>query len=221
MKFNLPMNRMMLLAKARPRPMPKLGLVPRPHGAGSSPAAFALNHPLPVPGFKTRCGRRNPAIRRRRTVGILLTECLVYFAVFSVLTGVAMGAFYLCWNQTQALSYATDDIRAALRAGEQWRADVRAATGRIAVESESLGARVLIPRREGAVVYHFESGTLRRETANATGSRLVLPRLTTSTMRAEVRNGVIAWRWELELASRRPETQLPLLFTFEAVPTTP
>jgi Tfp pilus assembly protein FimT len=221
MKFNLPMNRMMLLTKARPRPMPKLGLVPRPQGAGASLAAFGQNHPLPVPGFKAQCGQRNPAIRRRRTAGILLTECLVYFAVFSVLTGVAMGAFYLCWNQTQALSYATDDISAALRAGEQWRAEVRAATGRIAVESESLGERVRIPCREGAVVYHFESGTLRRETANATGSRLVLPRVTTSAMSAEVRNGLTAWRWELELASRRPETQLPLLFTFEAVRTVP
>jgi hypothetical protein len=32
----------------------------------------------------------------------------------------------------------------------------------------------------------------------------------------ETRGSVTAWRWELELASRRKETHLPLLFTFVA-----
>jgi hypothetical protein len=221
MKFNLPMNRMMLLANARPRLMLNLGLASLPRGGGARIAVFGQGNPTSVQAFDARLYRRNLAVRRRRAAGILLTECLVYFAVFSVLTGVAMGAFYLCWNQTQALSCATDDISAALRAGERWRADVRGANGRIAVESESFGERVRIPCREGAVVYHFESGTLRRETAEAPGSHLVLQRVTTSAMHAEVRNGVIAWRWELELASRRSETQLPLLFTFESVQTAP
>jgi hypothetical protein len=38
----------------------------------------------------------------------------------------------------------------------------------------------------------------------------------TSQMKMDPRGGVTAWCWELELTQRRPETQLPLLFTFEA-----
>jgi hypothetical protein len=40
-------------------------------------------------------------------------------------------------------------------------------------------------------------------------------------MKMDARGDVTAWRWELELMQRRKETQLPLLFTFEAVQTQP
>jgi hypothetical protein len=168
-----------------------------------------------------------PFLRRRKAAafgdssGILLVECLVYFAVFALLTGVAMGAFYLCWNNTKALTGATDDIRAALRAGERWRTDVRGATGKISVTTSPAGEQVRIPRREGAVVYRFESGAVRRETTASPGSQLLLPKVRASAMRTEARGGVTAWRWELALVSRRPETQLPLLFTFETAQTNP
>ena len=40
-------------------------------------------------------------------------------------------------------------------------------------------------------------------------------------MKPDARGEVRAWRWELELAPRRKETHLPLLFTFEAAQTKP
>ena len=65
----------------------------------------------------------------------MLMECLVYIAVFAILLGGGTAAFYFCWDHSKALIYATDDIASALHAGERWRADVRAATGKITVET--------------------------------------------------------------------------------------
>ena len=65
-----------------------------------------------------------PSISRARAcAGILLVECLVYLGVFAVLIGIGYGTFYMCWDYSKALCYATDDIASALRAGERWRAD--------------------------------------------------------------------------------------------------
>jgi len=49
----------------------------------------------------------------------------------------------------------------------------------------------------------------------------VFAKVNASRMSSEMRGGVAAWRWELELAPRRPEMRLPLLFTFEAAQTKP
>lgn len=157
-------------------------------------------------------------LKSRGTGGVLLTECLVYIAVLAVLVSIGMAAFYVCWDHTRALVGATEDINAALRAGERWRADVRSATGAITVESTAAGERVRIPGSKSTVVYQFESGEVRREIPARQTSELLLPRVNTSHAMAETRAGVNAWRWELDLQPRRHETQLPLLFTFEAVP---
>ena len=155
--------------------------------------------------------------RRQRQAGILLTECLVYVAVFVILLGIGTAAFYFCWDHSKAVVMATDDITSALRAGERWRADVRTATGNISVEKTTDGEVVRIPTKEKDIFYRFESGGVRREVSGLNNSQLLLPKVKTSQMRAEARNTVNAWRWELELTQRRKETHLPLLFTFEAV----
>ncbi len=163
----------------------------------------------------------NAISKSRRAAGILLIECLVYIAVFAILTAIGFAAFYLCWDHSKALIYATDDIGSALRAGERWRADVRAATGPISIESTAAGEVVRIPEPEKEIIYRFESGEVRREISTVKNSRLLLQQVNTSQMRMEERAGVTAWRWELVLNERRPETQLPLLFTFEAAQTKP
>jgi hypothetical protein len=50
---------------------------------------------------------------------------------------------------------------------------------------------------------------------------LLLATVKSSQMTKDGRTGVTAWRWELDLVVRRPETHLPLLFTFEAAQTKP
>jgi hypothetical protein len=158
-----------------------------------------------------------PNISRGHAAGISLIECLVYIAVFGVLLGLGTGTFFFCWNHTRAALYATNDIESALRAGECWRADVRAATGKISVETTAAGEVVTIPEGAKEIFYRFAAGELRRQVAAENISQLVLPKVKTSAMRADPRGKVAAWRWDLELAERRKETHLPLLFTFEAV----
>jgi hypothetical protein len=162
-----------------------------------------------------------PISKTRRTAGILLTECLVYLSVFTILLGIGTAAFYFCWDHSRALIFATDDIAAALHTGERWRADVRAATGKISVETTTVGEVVRIPELEREVVYCFESGEVRREISAVNFSQVLLPKVKSSQMQTEARGGVTAWRWELELTPRRKETALPLRFTFAAAQSKP
>jgi len=154
--------------------------------------------------------------KTRRTAGILLIECLVYIGVFALLTGIGFAAFYLCWDDSRAMIYATDDIGSALRTGERWRADVRSATGKITVESTPAGELLRIPRGKDEIFYSYHNGAVRRKLASANFSELLFAKVNASQMSGEARSGVTAWRWELDLVVRRPETHLPLLFTFEA-----
>ena len=159
--------------------------------------------------------------RARRTSGMLLMECLVYIAVFAILLGGATTVFYFCWDHSEALIYATDDIASALHAGERWRADVRAATGKITVETNATGEVVRIPEGARTIFYRFESGEVRRQISASDNPQLLLANVKASQMEMDARGGVSAWRWELELTPRRKETHLPLLFTFEAAQTKP
>jgi hypothetical protein len=162
-----------------------------------------------------------PIAKSRRAAGIMLTECLVYLAVFAVLTGIGMAAFYFCWNHTRAVIYATEDIAAALRAGERWRADVRATTGKISIESTAAGEVVRLPEPGKEIIYRFAAGELRREIPALKISQVLLPKIEASQMLADARGPVQAWRWELQLTERRKENHLPLRFTFEAAQTKP
>jgi Prokaryotic N-terminal methylation motif len=156
-------------------------------------------------------------ISRSRERGVSLIECLVYIAVFAILMNIGGAAFYFCWDHTKAVLYATDDIEFALRAGESWRADVRAATGKISIETTTTNEIVHIPEKENEIIYRFESGELHREIPVQNNSRLLLAKVKMSQMKTDDRANVHAWRWELELQERRKENHLPLLFTFEAV----
>jgi len=53
--------------------------------------------------------------------------------------------------------------------------------------------------------YSFKAGELHRQLASSRSSELVLPTVKASQMVKETRGSVTAWRWELELASRRKE----------------
>jgi hypothetical protein len=152
----------------------------------------------------------------RARAGYLLIECLVYLSVLVVILGLGLGAFYVCWDYSKALHYATDDINAALHAGERWRADIRSATGKITGETTPEGERLRIPHGANEIIYNFNAGEVRRQIASSGFSELLLPKVSVSQMVTETRGPVAAWRWELELTPHRKETHLPLLFTFEA-----
>jgi hypothetical protein len=158
-----------------------------------------------------------PSISRPRVqTGYLLVECLFYLAMFAVILGLGLATFFLCWDNSKALLYNTDDIASAMRAGERWRADVRSATGKITVETTTEGELLRIPCGKSKVLYRFNAGEIRRQLASSNFSESLLPTVKASQMVMDQRGPVSAWRWELELKSRRKETHLPLLFTFEA-----
>ena len=157
----------------------------------------------------------------RGRAGFTLIECISYFAVFLILSGIAMGSFYLSWDHSKALISASDDISAALLAGERWRMDVRAASGTINVETTTNGEVVKIPEGGNEIIYRFDSNKVQRQAGAANLPVLLLPRVVSSEVKPDTRGGIMAWRWELQVAQRRKETHLPLLFTFEAVQKTP
>ncbi len=103
----------------------------------------------------------------RRRSAVMLIECLVYIAVFAILTGIGLASFYFCWDHTRATIYAADEVESALRAGEAWRADVRAATGKISVATTATGELVTIPDGEMRIVYRIKAGELSREIPRA------------------------------------------------------
>jgi hypothetical protein len=155
--------------------------------------------------------------RTRRASGVLLLECLVYFVLFTIVLGGATTAFYICWNHSAALIRATGQIQSAIQMGERWRADVRAATGRITVQTNATGEIVQIPEGARVVSYRFESGNISRRSSAAGQPSWSLAHVNKSNMELDARGDVTAWRWELELVPARKETHLPLRFTFEAV----
>lgn len=152
----------------------------------------------------------------RVPAGYLLIECLVYIAVFAVITGLGLTTFYLCWDNSKALRLTTDDVAAALRAGERWRADIRGATGKITVENTATGELLRIPCGTNEIRYDFTAGKIRRELTSSGFAEPVLNAVETSQMVKDTRETVTAWRWELDLKPHRKVTHLPLQFTFEA-----
>ncbi|HKW30100.1 MAG TPA: hypothetical protein VJT54_12245 [Verrucomicrobiae bacterium] len=152
----------------------------------------------------------------RVPAGYLLIECLVYIAVFAVITGLGLMTFYQCWDNSKALRLTTDDVAAALRAGERWRADIRGATGKITVENTATGELLRIPCGTNELRYDFTAGKIHRQLASSGFAESVLTAVEASQMVEDRRGTVTAWRWELDLKPHRKVTHLPLQFTFEA-----
>ena len=143
--------------------------------------------------------------------GYTLLECLVYIAGLAVILNVSYMAFLRYNQHTNNLRRNADDIVRALRAGERWRDDVRAATAPPHVVENGLA----IPQRTGDVAYVFADGAIWRQAA---GTRsLVLKQVKASVMSDDSRQHVAAWHWELELVSPQKIIRIRPLFSFTAV----
>lgn len=140
--------------------------------------------------------------------GFSLIECLAYIAVLGTVFTMAYPAVYQSMTGSRRLRDNADDIVRVLRAGEQWRADVRAATGPVNVTDTAF----TIPQPTGTVTYTVAEGALWRTVGGA--RHPVIPKVRTSTMFADRR----AYRWELELPATSPTARVQPLFSFVAVP---
>jgi len=165
----------------------------------SATARFALLPP------RRRAGRR----------AFTLIEVLVYLGLAVLLLGFGYSAAYRCTDNSVALRRSTDDIVNALHAGERWRADVRAASGQMQVESGPGGQIFRIPCVRGEVVYRFVTNEVFRQVGGSPALR-VLENVKVSAMQSDPRQNVVAWRWELELKPRAKISRVRPLFTFIA-----
>jgi prepilin-type N-terminal cleavage/methylation domain-containing protein len=155
---------------------------------------------------------------RRSECGFTLIEMLVYMGLFVVLMGVGYAAFHRCLGNSLALRRNADDIANALHAGENWRADVRAARGPARVESSGDEQVLELTGPQGPVAYRFAANTVFRRVGNNDWSP-VLNNVQASSFTPDKRPSVEALRWELELQPRAKRmTRIRPLFTFIAVP---
>ncbi len=162
----------------------------------------------------------NPASQLKRAPGAggyFLIECLIYIAVLVVVMAVAFSAFYRCLDHSRDLVRNSEEILRVLRAGELWRADIRRAIAapRIIIEGELSACE--IPQTNGLVVYLAGDGSVWRKQGEAE-PRQVVPRVKSSQIVRDPRQQVTAWRWEIELATRKKAARMRPLFSFEAVP---
>ena len=156
--------------------------------------------------------------RPKRPAGIMLVECLMYLGLLTLVLGVASAVFYEGWESEKKLRRNTDEIALTMRAGERWRADVRAATGPLRVEQDSQQQVLRIPQPRGEVTYSFWQHEIWRLAPDQGQGFRLLERVKSSEMIADQRGPITAWRWEIELSSREHHRSLRPLFTFLAVP---
>ena len=151
----------------------------------------------------------------RQRAGYLLLELMVFLALMAVILGLAYSAYWRCADNSKRLQENAADILAAMQAGERWREDIRLARD-TALDPDG----VKIIQAGDTVEYRFDQQAIWRHSAQTGRTICLLSKVKTSTMRPEARRQVSAWRWEVELQSRKAPPYLRPLFTFEAVPAT-
>src|SRR5207245_2560100 len=87
----------------------------------------------------------------RLSRGFTLIETLVYMSLLFVTLGIAFVAMYRSMDASAALRRNANDIVQALKAGEQWREDVRQVTGPVRSEQTAQGVTFRLPRGQTEV----------------------------------------------------------------------
>lgn len=159
----------------------------------------------------TRAGK--PSWKR----GFTLIECMIYIVVLTVVMGLGFSAFYRFLENWRDLARGSEDILQVLKAGELWRADIRQATAAPQLVQEGELTACEIPQIGGRVAYIFSQGTVWRKTPDKAATPLI-PRVQSFAIEKVERASVTAWRWDLELQTRKKAVRVRPLFSFQAVP---
>lgn len=147
-----------------------------------------------------------------------LIELIAYLGVYAALLGLALLCFYRCYDHFFALRRHSEDITRAVRAGEIWRRDVRAATA--AIQFNAADQTLRIPTRDHEVAFRFADSQVYRQGSNGAPWTVLLARAQSSSMEADTRSHVTAWRWEVELQTKHQPVRVRPVFTFLAAPVT-
>jgi hypothetical protein len=156
-------------------------------------------------------------VQRGRERAIMLMECMMYCSVLMIIIILAVTAFNRMTLQSSGLRRDAGDIERALKAGELWRKDVRAAVAPPRFETVDDAWRAfVIPHANGEVVYSTDGTNVHRR-AFDNPWQITLAGVKASRMELDQRSAVAAWRWEVELAHRQKIARVRPLFTFSAV----
>jgi hypothetical protein len=161
--------------------------------------------------------------RTRGISGIALVECIFYIGMLAFLMTVGYSVFYRGWENSYSLRRNSEQLARALTVGEQWREDLRTATG-LPLQPITNGATgeqwLDIPEKGHVVEYRFANNSIWRRTNPDAAWTEMLGLVKSSRIVSDPRRYVTAWRWELELKNREKRRIQPLL-TFEGVVRTP
>jgi hypothetical protein len=161
------------------------------------------------------CRAGHSALRTPRSA-FTLVECLVYIGVLAMVFMLAINAFWKCMEYSRDLRRNADDVARALKAGERWREDIRAAQS-VETINEANGVSLQLATAQGPVRYTFNDGNVWREDGGPAGKLVFLAGVKASGMKLEKRTLVSGWTWELELETRRALAKVRPMFTFVAV----
>lgn len=134
-------------------------------------------------------------------------------ALMVLILELAYAAYWRCADNSKRLQENAADILAAMQAGERWRDDIRLAHDTFL---NTNGVKLI--QSGDTIEYRFSEQAVWRHSAQTGRTIRLLSKVKTSAMRPEARRQVSAWRWEVELQSRKAPPYLRPLFTFEAVP---
>ena len=169
--------------------------------------------------FPPRARTRTRSSQRQAERGYELVELMVYISVLFLVLGAGYLAVDRCVDSSIVLRRSADDLASALHAGERWRADIRAATRTVRLENAAAGQVVHLESDRGEIVYRFSDGAVSRRVGAASWTT-VLANVASSSIAADPRQNVRAWRWELELKPRSKASasasRVRPLFTFIA-----
>lgn len=148
--------------------------------------------------------------------GFLLGEALIYIALLTLISGFAFAAFFKGLSISQDLKRNTNGIARTLQTGEQWRSDIRTASGPLVLVREEGAVALEIPGEHGVTVYLFHNRGVWRRSGGGRW-REVLPQVKISEMKREQRKHAVCWSWDIELMTRKQLVRVPPLFSFRAV----
>lgn len=144
----------------------------------------------------------------------MLIDLLIYVALVMgvlVLLGIVFGR---AASQAGGLRQNIADIERAMKAGERFRADVRAATGEIRSESGKLA----IPAGAGEIRYEFAGANVLRFRPGIERPEVLLNSVKEARVFSDQREHATAWRLEVELDQRQKAARMRPLFTFISTP---
>ena len=153
--------------------------------------------------------------------GYFLMEALVYIGLVMVVLGTAFAVMFRCVENSVVLSRNAEDVAAALRAGERWRADIRNAREGVRFGDAEDGPTVILATEKGEINYAFRTNTILRRIGDGPWVKQ-LSNVKSSEMQPDQRRMVTNWVWNIELLPRTKgyikAGRVRPLFTFMAVP---